>query len=340
MKAVRIHTHGGPNVLNIDEIPAPLPGPGEVLLRMKAAALNHLDIFVRNGIPGVPLPLIMGSDGAGIVEAVGAHVQNANVADEVIHVPMRFPNNDPYRKKNLENLSPDFKIPGEHLDGVQCQYIVVEERYLLPKPHSLSWHEAAALPLASLTAYHMLARKAHLQKDDWVLIYGASSGVGGAAIQIAKTVGARVITTAGSEEKMQLARSFGADHIINYKQQSPGKAVREITEGRGVDIVVEHTGAATWRDSLRALKTGGKLVTCGATTGPLVQIDLRALFIKQQQLIGSTMGSIRDLKEVCLLADAGNLRPHIGHVFAMDEIAEAHQALESGRYMGKLILTL
>lgn len=340
MKAVRIHKHGGPEVLQVDEMPIPKPGPGDVLIKMKTAALNHLDIFVRQGIPGVPLPLIMGSDGAGIVQETGTDVESFSVGDEVLHVPVRVPKNDPFIKTNRENLSPQFKIPGEHLDGTQCDYMVVPETFLLPRPQALSWAETSAFPLASMTAYHMLHQKAHIQKNDWVLIYGASSGVGGAAIQIAKAAGARVISTAGNDKKSQMAFFLGADYVINYNREAIGKKVREITAGNGVDVIIEHPGAATWKESLRSLKTGGKLITCGATTGPLVQIDLRALFIKHQQLIGSTMGTLQDLKAVCKLVDNKQLKPYVGRIFCIDEIRDAHIYLENGQQMGKVVIEI
>jgi len=340
MKAVRIHKHGGPEVLQVDEMAIPQAGPGEVLVKMKTAALNHLDIFVRQGIPGVPLPLIMGSDGAGIVLETGADVKNFSSGDEVLHVPIRVSKNEPLLKTNQENLSSHFKIPGEHLDGTQCGYMVVPETFLLPKPRALNWAETAAFPLASMTAYHMLHRKAYIHENDWILIYGASSGVGGAAIQIAKAAGANVISTAGSDNKIQLALSLGADYVIDYKKEPIGKRVREITDGKGVDVIIEHPGAATWKESLRSLKIGGKLITCGATTGPLVQIDLRALFIKHQQLIGSTMGTIQDLKAVCDLVENKQLKPYVGRIFNLMEIPDAHIYLESGQQLGKVVIDI
>ncbi len=341
MKAIVFYAHGGTEVLQMEERPLPEPGAGEVRLHMKTAALNHLDIWVRNGIPGVPLPMIPGSDGAGIVDKTGPGVSRFHKGDAVIHIPFRVPEDDPLIGENMENLSPNFKIPGEQLPGTFRAYMCVPERFLLPKPTPLNWEEAAALPLASLTAYHMLVRKAGVGPGQTVLVYGASSGVGSAGIQIAKALGARVITTAGNEEKERLAALLGADHVIRYDREPIGKTVKAITDGRGVDVVFEHPGAQTWPDSLRSLKTGGAIVTCGATTGYHVHIDLRALFIKHQRIIGSTMGTLRDMEAVCTLAEKGKLKPPVGRVFnGLEKTAEAQKWLETGRQLGKIVIRI
>lgn len=337
MKAVRIHSHGHTEVLKIDTLTEPHVGVGQVLVKTAFAALNHLDLFVRAGIPGVPLPLIMGSDASGIITKVGAGVSKLKVGDAVIHVPFRIPENEPLKEIDMENLSPNYTIPGEHMDGVQAQFFVVDERYLVKKPETLTMEEAAALPLAALTAYHMLVRKAKVKKGDKVLVWGASSGVGSAAIQIAKAFGAFVITTVGDEAKRKYATQFGADYILNYKEDAVGKKVKEIT-GKGVDIVFEHPGKASWKESLRALKIGGKLVTCGATTGFDVKIDLRALFIKQQHLIGSTMGTIKDLNAVCALAEQNKLRLPVSKIFKAEQIEAAHTFLEKNQQSGKVLI--
>jgi len=245
MKAVRIHEHGTSDVLKIDEIDIPALQPDEVLIRVKRAALNHLDLWVRRGIPGIQFPHIQGSDAAGVIEDIGALAArdfNFNKGDEVISVPFRSCGRCLQCYQGQENLCTDFHIPGESIPGVQAEYIAVPARFVLPKPTKLDWDEAAALPLASLTAYHMLIRKVDLRYGQWILIYGASSGVGSAAIQIAKTVGARIITTAGSDEKFSLADKMGADFVIDYKNHSISTTVIDITFGRGVDVVFEHTG--------------------------------------------------------------------------------------------------
>lgn len=336
MKAIRIHVHGGSDVLKIDTIEQPKVGHGEVLVKVKYAALNHLDIFVREGFPGIPLPVIPGSDAAGIVQETGKGVTKFKPGDEVLHIPFRIPPDDPLIMQDKENLSDHFTIPGEHSDGVQAEYISVAESFLMHKPQAISLQEAAAFPLASLTAYHMLIRKASLQKGDWVLVYGASSGIGSAAIQIAKRIGAHVITTVGSAEKGEMARGLGADHIIEYSKEAIGKTAKKISGG--IDVVFEHTGAKTWKDSLRCLKTGGKIVTCGATTGPNIEIDLRPLFIKHQQIIGSTMGTLADMQAVYKMVQEGALRPVLGKVFPFEDVHLAHNWLEEGRHFGKVLL--
>lgn len=342
MQAIRIHTHGGLDALSIDTLPIPTIRNDEVLIRIKAAALNHLDLWVRKGIPGVPLPLIMGSDGAGVIEKIGETAEKVSgwkSGDEVIMAPIRSCGKCAACLNEQENLCMHFQIPGEQVDGTQAEYIVVPAQYVFNKPKQLSWEEAAALPLASLTANHMLTRKVQIKSGDWILVWGASSGVGSAAIQIAKSFGARVITTVGSDDKKQLAEKLGADFIINYNDQPVGKAVKDLTNGNGVDVVIEHSGEKTWPDSLRALKLGGKIVTCGATTGSKVQIDLRALFIKHQQIIGSTMGTRQDLAEVIKLVEHGNFKPIVGRVFPFREIKAAHEWLEQGRQSGKVVIS-
>lgn len=341
MKAIRIHEHGGVEVLRVDEVAMPEIEPHEVLINVQAAALNHLDIWVRKGIPGVHLPQIMGSEAAGIVVEVGevAHDKyHFQKGDEVFTVPIRTCGHCVYCLSGRENLCYEFQIPGESTDGVQAQYIAVPGDFVLKKPGNLTWEETAAFPLSGMTAYHMLSEKAHIRPEDWVLIYGASSGVGSSAIQIAKAFGASVITTAGNAEKEKLAKKLGADYVIRYDQQPIGKTVKELTEGEGVDVIVEHPGEKTWKESLRALRRGGKIVTCGATTGPDAVIDLRALFIKHQQIIGSTMGTRKDIIDLLALIDRGLFKPVIAKVFPFEKVQEAHRFLEEGKAFGKVVL--
>lgn len=342
MQAIRIHAHGSANQLKIDSLAQPEVQSHEILVKIKTAALNHLDIWVREGIPGVPLPLIMGSDAAGEIVEIGSLAKKdfpLNAGDAVLLSPIRSCGQCNYCENGQENLCPEFHIPGESIQGVQAEYVSLPAKYVRPKPENLSWAEAAALPLASMTAYHMLFPKTGLKTGQWILIYGASSGIGSMAIQMAKAIGAKVITTAGSEEKVQLARDLGTDFVINYNDQSISKTVKEITSGSGVDVVFEHTGLKTWNDSLRALRKGGKLVTCGATTGPIVKIDLRALFIKHQQIIGSTMGTMQDTRNVLELVEAGKLKPIVDRVFPFTAIQEAHRRLEDGRQFGKVVIS-
>lgn len=342
MQAIRIHSNGSRKQLKIDSIPIPEIQPDEVLIKVKSAALNHLDIWVRKGIPGVPLPLIMGSDAAGIVTEIGALASrdySFKEGDAVLTIPIRSCGQCAFCLQGQDNLCADFHIPGESVQGTQAEYVAVPAKYLLPKPDQLNWDDAAALPLAAMTAHHMLFPKAGLKFGAWILIYGASSGIGSMAVQMAKAAGAKVITTVGSEDKAQLAVDLGADYVINYNQQTISDTVKKITGGSGVDVVFEHTGLKTWNESLRAMRKGAKLVTCGATTGPIVKIDIRALFIKHQQLIGSTMGTRNDMIEVLKLVQAGKLKPVVDKVFPFTEIKNAHQHLEDGRQFGKVVLT-
>jgi NADPH:quinone reductase-like Zn-dependent oxidoreductase len=342
LKAIRIHQHGDLDVLQIDEIDKPIPQPDEILVCMSAAALNHLDIWVRKGLPGVPSPIIMGSDGAGVIELIGENVADKfdfNIGDKVVIAPIRSCGKCELCKAGLENHCPDFGIPGESCNGLQAEYVSVPAKYVFKKPIGLNLFETAAYPLTAITSYHMLVQKANLKKGDWVLIYGASSGVGSMAIQIAKAFDANVITTVGSDEKRILAQKLGADHIINYKKESVGRTTKDLTNGKGVDIVFEHTGASTWVDSLRSLKHGGKLVICGATTGPIVKIDLRALFIKHQQIIGSTMGTLQDFKDVNKLIETEKLKPVVDKIYNYSDIKYAHERLEAGEQFGKIIIS-
>ena len=337
MKAIRIHRHGDPEVLQIDELPLPSPSENEVLIRIKSAALNHLDLWVRRGVPGVQLPLIMGSDGAGVIEDLGAlTAENVKFkkGDNVFLVPFR--SSLPFGAQ--EQLSPSYKILGEHLNGTQAEYVVAPVDFIMSKPDSLTWPETAAFPLAFLTAYQMLTKKVQLHKDQTILIWGASSGIGSAAIQIASLFKTRIIATAGTDEKADLARQLGADKVIMYRTENVVQMVKKYTDGQGVDVIFEHVGEKSWYDSLRSLKMGGKIVTCGATTGAQVRLDLRHLFIKHQQIIGSTMGNRKDLREVSELINQKKLKPVLAKSFPYQNIRAAHQYLEEGRQFGKVII--
>lgn len=341
MKAIRIHKHGDVDVLKIDDISMPQIHENEILVRIKAASLNHLDLWVRKGIPGVPLPMIMGSDGSGTIAEIGKKVEtsyNFKIDDEVFIAPVRSCGECEYCRSDMDNLCAEFQIPGESAQGTMAEFAAVDARYILPKPKNLSLQKTAAFPLATLTAYHMLLRKTDIKSAKWVLIYGASSGIGSAAIQIAKYYDTNVITTIGSEDKRENAQTLGADYIINYKNENVGKEVKNITQGKGVDIVFEHPGALTWNESLKALKKGGQIVTCGATTGPFVRIDLRALFIRHQTIIGSTMGTLKDMKKIVTLIEKGAIKPLVDREFSYTKIKEAHQYLESGNQFGKVII--
>ncbi len=337
MKAIRIHKHGEPDVLQIDEITVPQVKKNEVLIKIKAAALNHLDLWVRKGMPGLSLPLILGSDGAGIIEAVGSDVAkngNIQIGDEVFLVPFR--SNAPHG--SAEELSDKYEILGEHLDGAQAEYVTAPVDFVMPKPQSLTLEEAAAFPLAYMTAYHMLTKKVQLKEGQNVLIWGASSGIGSAAIQIAKIYGAIVISTSSSTQKSEFAYRLGADHVINYNRENVSQRVWEITQSQGADVIFDHVGEQSWTHSLRSLKKGGKIIVCGSTTGPIVRLDLRHLYIKHQQIIGSTMGNRQDLSELSSLMDQGKIKPVIGECLPFTDIQKAHQILEQNQQMGKVII--
>jgi NADPH:quinone reductase-like Zn-dependent oxidoreductase len=341
MKAIRIHEHGDVNVLKVDDLEVPSLLPDEILVNIKASALNHLDLWIRNGMPGVLLPLIMGSDGAGVVKQLGDFAKNKapfKTDDEVVIVPFRTCGLCSHCLCGAEQLCAQYKILGEHINGTQAEYITVPWDYLLPKPKNLTWSEAAAFPLAFLTAYHMLVKKVQLNLGDWVLIWGASSGIGSVAIQIAKLYGARVITTASSREKMDFALENGADFIINYLTENVSSRVKEITNSRGVDVIFEHVGQESWHHSLRSLAKGGKIITCGATTGAKVSIDLRHLFVKHHQIIGSTMGARGDLVEIIKLIEEEKLKPMVYKSYHFTEIKQAHQILEKDQQQGKIVV--
>jgi len=329
MKAIRIHAHGGTDQLRIDELASPKPGAHQAMIEIKAAALNQLDIFVRKGIPGVPLPVIMGADAAGVVREVGSAVTQFNPGDRVLGQPGKGCGLCVNCKDGRENFCAN--------NGYQAQLVVLDEDMVLPMPAGIGFEEGAAIPLVYLTAWEMLVNKARVKPGDTVLVVAGSSGVGSAAVQIACMHGARVIATAGTT-KLEKAKALGADMVLDHYRQDIAKEIRSLTDGRGVDIVVDHVGSATWQASLRSLAKGGQLVLCGATTGPEVKMDLRFLFLRQQTILGSTMGRRGDLLHVLKHVEAGRLRGVVDKIFPYTEIAAAHQHLESGQQFGKVIL--
>ncbi len=338
MKAVVFQEFGGPEVLLYREIPDPKFRQDQVLVRVKACALNHLDLWVRKGLPGVNLPHINGSDIAGVVEAVGEFVTAVKPGQRVLVAPMAFCNHCVMCASGQQNLCREFTVIGNGVDGGNCELIAVPEVNVIPIPDTLSFDQAASVPLVFVTAWHMLVARSKIQQGQWVLVLGAGSGVGTAAIQIAKLFHANVIATAGDDEKLAKARALGADYTIDHHRQKIGDEVRSITNKRGVDIVFEHVGKATWGDSIKSLRPGGTIVTCGATTGPDVSFDLRQLFAKQLSFLGSYMGTMGDLHEVLGHVFAGRLKPVVDRVFSLSETAEAHRYLESSKMFGKVVL--
>lgn len=342
MKAIVFHQHGGPGVLKYEDGPEPVPRANDALVRVKACALNHLDLWVRRGLPNVPIPLphIPGSDIAGEIAKIGADVTNVRVGQKVVLAPLVSCGKCPACLAGLDNYCRQATNLGYMIDGGCAEFVRAPEVNCLPYPENLKWEEAAAIPLVFQTAWHMLITRAQLQPGEDVLILGAGSGVGSAAIQIAKFFGAGVIATAGSDEKLAKAKELGADHLINHKSHKIRDEVRRITNKRGVDVVFEHVGTATWEDSLASLAPAGRLVTCGATTGYDAKVDLRFLFSRQLSLLGSYMGTKSELHTVMKLVAAGRLKPVVDRIFPLAQAAAAHAYLESGSQFGKVVLTV
>ncbi len=325
MRAIRIHEDGGPEVLRLDEdVEDPVAGPGEVLVRIRAASLNRLDLWVRQGLPSVPKPRILGADGAGVVEALGDGVEGFEPGESVVLNP---------------GLDDGAKIIGEHSDGTHAELIAVPQEYVHPLPEGLEFEEAAAFPLVYETAYRMLVTRAGLREGEWVLVWGVGSGVGSASLVIAKALGARVIATSSDDTKLEGARQLGADVVVNHASGDVVGAVKE-SSGKGVDVVIEHVGEATWTKSLQAAKTGGRIVVCGATSGPNPPANLHRVFWKQLSILGSTMGTREDFAAVYDLVASGRVKPVVDRAFPLAEAAAAHEYLESGRQFGKVILTI
>jgi NADPH:quinone reductase-like Zn-dependent oxidoreductase len=340
MRCAVVREHGGLEKLVIEERPVPEPAADQVLLRVKAAGMNHLDVWVRRGVPGhtFPLPMILGCDFAGVVERAGSAVKNAKPGDEVCVAPGFSCGTCAQCLAGADNLCKGYGIFGEMRDGGCAEYAVVPAANLLPKPASMTFEQAAAWPLAFLTAWHMLVARCAVRPGETVLVHAAGSGVGSAAIQIAKLWGATVLATAGGAAKCARGKELGADHVIDHTATDWVKEVRRLTDKRGVDVVVEHTGQATWEGSVKSLVWGGRLVTCGATSGFEAKFDLRVLFFKQLSFLGSTMGSRAELFAILDHIKAGRLRPVVDRVLPMAEIREAHRAMESREQFGKIVL--
>jgi NADPH:quinone reductase-like Zn-dependent oxidoreductase len=325
VKAVRIHEDGGPEVLTYEDAPDPVAGPGEVLIGLRAASLNHLDIWLRRGLPSAPKPRILGADGAGVVVALGDGVDRFREGDEVVINP---------------GLDEGARIVGEHMDGTHAELIALPADYVYPLPDGLTFEQAAAFPLVFETAYRMLVTRAGLQEGEWVFVWGIGGGVATAAMQVAKALGARVIVTSSSDEKLARATELGADATVNHAEADVAAAVREATGGHGADIVVEHVGEATWKTSLQVAASGGRIAVCGATSGPNPPANLHRIWWKQLTVLGSTMGTQADFRAVYELVASGRAEPVVDKVFPLAEAAAAHEHLEAGRQLGKVVLTI
>jgi NADPH:quinone reductase-like Zn-dependent oxidoreductase len=326
MRAVRIHEDGGPEVLVLEDVEDPVAGPGEVLVRLRASALNHLDVWVRKGLPSVPKPRILGADGAGVVEALGKGVEGFDLGDRVVINP------------GIEAGDGTIHVIGEHGDGTNAELIAVPATNVYPIPGDLSFEEAAAFPLVFETAYRMLVTRARLLEGEWVLLWGIGGGVSTAGLAIANALGARTIVTSSSDAKLDRARELGADVTVNHADGDVKAAVKEATAGQGVDVVVEHVGEATWRTSLDVAARDGRIAVCGATSGPNPPAALHRIWWKQLTILGSTMGTKADFEGAYDLIASGRARPVVDEVVPLAEIRTAHARLEAGEQLGKIVL--
>ncbi len=340
MKGIQFSSHGLSSVLEITDMEKPIPEKDQVLIQIQSSSLNHLDLWIRRGLPGleIPLPHIPGSDGAGVIVEVGSEVADWNPGDEVVIQPGTFCGDCPQCNSGREDLCPSYGILGETEAGVQREFICLPVSGIGPKPKTLSWAEAAALPLASLTSWNMLKNRARLQPGEALLVLGAGSGVGSMAVQMGRHLGAKVIATGGTEEKRKLAFSLGADEVLDHHQPGFSKQVKALTNGQGADVVFEHVGEATWEESMKSLASSGRIVTCGATTGVNGTVNLRHLFYKRQTILGSTMGSVSDFYECLHLAEQKVLTPVVDQVFSFNDIQQAHDYLEFDHSFGKVVL--
>jgi NADPH:quinone reductase-like Zn-dependent oxidoreductase len=341
MKAVVFSQHGGPEVLQYQDVPKPKPGPGEVVIQVKAASINHIDIFLRRGMPGVKvlMPKIVGSDASGIVSDLDPAVSGLSVGQRVTINPGISCGHCEFCAAGFGSQCATWAMVGENRDGTYAEYVAVPAHIVLPIPDPMSFEEAAAAPLVFITAWSMMVGKGNIRPGEDVLILGAGAGVGTAAIQIAKMVGCRVFAAASSAEKLQRAKALGADILIDYRADEFDKKIRELTNRRGVDVVVDYVGADTWVRSLRSARRGGRILTCGATTGFAPQTDLRQIFFRQLQVFGSTMGSHRDFLDVMKCIFRGQLKPVIDRVLPLAEAHKGHELIEQRAVFGKLILT-
>ncbi len=317
MKAIRIHEDGGPEVLRYEDAPDPAPADGEVLVALRAASLNHLDLWIRKGLPSVPKPRILGADGAGI---------RVDTGERVVINP------------GIEHGA-TITVVGEHMDGTHAELVAVPQENVYPLPERLSFEQAAAFPLVFETAYRMLVTKVGLGEGEWVLLWGIGGGVSTAALAIAKALGARAIVTSSSDEKLARGRELGADATVNHATGDVAAAVKEAT-GEGVDVVVEHVGEATWKTSLQIVRPGGRIAVCGATSGPNPPAQLHRIWWKQLTIYGSTMGTKEDFEGAYELVASGRAAPVVDEVFPLAEARAAHERLEAGAQLGKIVLRI
>lgn len=340
MRAAYITGHGGPEVVEVGERPLPEPGPGEVRVRVVAAALNHLDLWVRGGIPGIELglPHVLGADGAGVVDAVGPGVETPSEGAAVLLQPGLFCGRCEYCLRGEESLCIRYRLLGEHVDGTLAEAVVVPAVNAVPKPRGLDWEKAAAFPLVYQTAWRLLMTAGGLRAGQSVLIHGVGGGVSGAALQIARYAGAYVYVTSSRRDKLDRALETGADVAIDYTVEDVAERIKELTGKRGVDLVVDNVGKATWRDSIECVARGGRIATCGATTGNDGLTPINRVYWKQISIHGSTMSNRAEFDRVVRLVVGGRLDPVIDRVFPLAEVAEALARLEAGEQFGKIVI--
>jgi NADPH:quinone reductase-like Zn-dependent oxidoreductase len=343
LRAVTISAHGGVEQLELrDDLPVPEPDVGQVRVRLQAAALNHLDVFTIGGLPGITIrpPWILGADGAGEIDLVGSEVTSVKPGDRVVINPGISDGTCEFCRAGEQSMCVRFGLLGEHHPGTLAEYIVVPARNVRPVPATIPIEIAAAYTLATLTAWRMLVTRADVSPGDEVLIWGIGGGVSQAAMRIAKARGARVWVTSGSDAKLERARELGADEVINHRTTAVGKEVRSRTGKKGVTVVVDSVGHSTWEQSLIALGRGGRLVTCGGTSGPIVETDVRRLFWNQWTIMGSTMGNDREFDAVTEELRAGRLLPEIDYVHDMEDSRAAFARMAAGEQFGKIVVRI
>jgi NADPH:quinone reductase-like Zn-dependent oxidoreductase len=341
MKALTLAANGGIEQLRVQELPEPtLQSPSDVLVRIRAAALNRLDLFIAAGLPGSGLtfPHVVGSDGAGVVQRVGSEIRDLKAGDRVMINPTLSCGRCLACAEGEDSLCASLRVVGEHCAGTAAEYIAVPARNLAPVPQGMQWPQAAAFSLATLTAWRMLTTRAQLRAGETVLIQGIGGGVAMAALQIAKLLGARTLVTSGSDLKLDRARALGADITLNHRRTDVGPEARQLTGGRGADVVIDSAGEQSWPASLRALRRGGRLVVCGATTGPMVSMDLRRLFWHQWSILGSTLGSRQEYAAIVSHAASGRLWPVVDSVVPLEAATTAYLRMQRGEQFGKLVI--
>jgi NADPH:quinone reductase-like Zn-dependent oxidoreductase len=342
MRAVFIESHGGPEVVRVGDLPDPAPGPGQVRVRLVTAALNHLDLWVRGGIPGIELsfPHILGADGAGVVDAVGRDVDGVVPGDEVYIQPGLFCGRCEFCLQGEESLCIRYRLLGEHVSGTFAERVVVPAVNVYPKPRGLGWAHAAAFPLAYQTAWRLVLSAGRLRAGESVLIHGVGGGVASAALQIARHAGAYVYVTSSSEEKLDRAIDLGADVAIDYTRENVPDRIRELTARRGVDLVVDNVGKATWRDSIECVRRGGRIATCGATSGNDANTPINRVYWKQISIHGSTMANRREFQQIARLVEGRRIEPLVDMELPLEDVPAALERMAEGDQFGKIVITI